>query len=69
MFLSELLHWGDSDMSTRYTVFSLKKNHSIVPNLQVWDFYQGKQNEFQAAVINEPSVFKPLKVYCNVISF
>ena len=29
-------------------------------------FFQGFfKNEFKTAVVNEPAVFKPLKVYCN----
>ena len=27
------------------------------------------KNEFETAVINEPSVFEPLKVYCNYACF
>ena len=27
-------------------------------------FYKGLKNEFETAVVNEPSVFEPLKVYC-----
>ena len=26
---------------------------------------KGLKNEFETALINEPSVFEPLKVYCN----
>ena len=28
-------------------------------------FSQGLKNEFETAVVNEPSVFEPLKFYCN----
>ena len=27
-------------------------------------FSNGLQNEFETAVVNEPSVFEPLKIYC-----
>ena len=27
-------------------------------------FSKGPKNEFETAVVNEPSVFEPLKVYC-----
>ena len=47
---------GDSYKYKHYTVFNIKKIKSplIIPNLQ---------NEFESAVVNEPSVFEPLKVY------
>ena len=27
-------------------------------------FFQGTQNEFETDMVNEPSVFEPLKLYC-----
>ena len=42
-----------------------KQNH---PNLQLWDFFKGLKKEFETAVVNEPSVFKPLKFYCSCFS-
>ena len=31
-------------------------------NLQLWDFFsKGLKNEFETAIVNEPSVFEPLK--------
>ena len=33
-------------------------------NLQQGDFSKGLKNEFETAVVNEPSVFEPLKFYC-----
>ena len=30
-------------------------------------FSKGLKNEFETAVVNEPSVFEPLKVYCSKI--
>ena len=32
-------------------------------------FSNGLKNEFETAMVNEPSVFEPLKVYCNVIKY
>ena len=29
-------------------------------------FSKGLKNEFETAVVNEPSVFEPLKFYCSV---
>ena len=34
----------------------------IIPNLQLWS--KGSKNEFETAVVNQPSVFEPLKFYC-----
>ena len=37
-------------------------NHiKIILNLQLWDFSKGLKNEFETALANELSVFKPLK--------
>ena len=33
-----------------------------------WVFSEGLKNEFETAVVNEPSVFEPLKFYC-IFSF
>ena len=55
-------------MSMHNIPFSKKKKRkspSIIPNLQLWDFFKGLKNEFETAVVNEPSVFKPLKFYCT----
>ena len=43
-----------------------KKIIQIIPNLQLWDFSKGPKNEFETAVVNEPSVFEPLKFFCNM---
>ena len=31
-------------------------------------FSKGLKNEFETAVVNEPSVFEPLKFYCTYLS-
>ena len=31
-------------------------------------FFQGTQNEFETAMVNEPSVFEPLKFYCMSVA-
>ena len=33
-------------------------------NLQIWDFSKGLNNEFETAMVKEPSVFEPLTFYC-----
>ena len=32
-------------------------------------FSKGLKNEFETAVVNEPSVFEPLKLYCSCLVF
>ena len=53
-------------MRTQIYLFQYKKEKSpeIIPNLQLWGFSKGLKNEFETAVVNEPSVFEPLKFYC-----
>ena len=49
-------------MSTHNIPFlNIKKSSSIIRNLQLWDLLQGLKKEFEIAVVNEPSVFEPLK--------
>ena len=39
---------------------------SVSGHLQLWVFFsKGLKNEFETAVVNEPSVFEPLKFYCS----
>ena len=55
---------GDSNVYTQYTIFNIKKkitlNSSKIGSYGI--FSTGLKNEFETAVVNEPSVFKPLKV-------
>ena len=65
IFSLESPHRGDSEY-TQYSIFNIKrKSPYIIPDLQVWDFSKGLNNEFKTAVVNEPSGFKPLKFYFN----
>ena len=66
VFSLESPHWGDSNEYTQYTVFNMKKEESllIILNLPLWEFSKGFKNGFETAVVNEPSVFEPLKFYC-----
>ena len=53
-----------SNENTQYTIFNIKITSSeIILNLQLWDCSKGLKNEFETAVVNVPSVFKPLKDY------
>ena len=42
---------------------------SEMQNLQICFFFKGLENEFETAVVNEPSVFEPLKFYCTFYFF
>ena len=53
-------------MLTQYTVFIIKKitpdySKSAAMRICSW----GLKNEFETAVVNEPSVFEPLKFYSS----
>ena len=52
-------------MGTHNIPFSIwkRKTPKIIRNLQLWDFSKGLKNKFETAMINEPSVFEPLKFY------
>ena len=49
-------------MCTHNISFSVKMK--IILRLQLFDFSKGLKN-VETAVVNEPSVFEPLKFYCN----
>ena len=54
-------------MNTHNIPFSIQKRKpfQIILNQQLWDFSNGLKNEFETAVVSEPSVFEPLKVDCT----
>ena len=47
------------------------RTHSIpliIPNLQLSDIFSyGATNEVETALVNEASVFEPLRVYCVLV--
>ena len=67
MFLLESPHRGDSNENTKYTIFSIKKKITInYPKYAATGlFSKGIKNECETAVVNELSVFEPLKFYCS----
>ena len=69
MFTLESPHRGDSNEYTQYTIFSMNmKNCLNYPKSAAMGFFsKGLKNEFETAMVNEPSVFEPLKFYCNCI--
>ena len=66
MFRLESPHQGDSNVYTQYTIFQYEKEKhpSLSEICRYGIFYKGLKNEFERAVVNEPSVFGPLKFYC-----
>ena len=56
---------GDSNEYTQYTIFSMKKKSTLnyTKSAALGCFSEGLENEFETAVVNEPSVFGPLKFY------
>ena len=67
MFSLQSPHRGDSNEYTQHTIFNIKKktilNH---PKSADIGFSKGLKNKFETAVVNEPSVFEPLKFYTVV---
>ena len=64
MFSLESPHRGDSNEYTQYTIFNILKKITLnYPKSASMGFSQGLKNEFETAVVNEPSVFEPLKFY------
>ena len=73
MFSLESPHRGDSNEYTQRAIINIKKkitlNYPKYNNVcSNGNFPSGRKNEFKTAVVNEPSVFKPLKFYCIIIS-
>ena len=66
MFSLESPDRGDSNENTKYTIFNIKKeNHIKLSQICSYGiFSKGLKNEFETVVVNEPSVFEPLKFYC-----
>ena len=65
MFSLESLYRGDSNVYTQYTIFNTKMKLILnYPKSTVMRFFsKGRKNEFETAVIYEPTVFEPLKFY------
>ena len=63
------LDQGDSNEYTQYTIFNIKKIIILnYPKSAAMGFFsKGLKNGFETAMVNEPSVFEPLKFYCTLI--
>ena len=68
VFSSESSHRGDSNEYTQYTIFNINKKIALnySKSAAMFFFSKGLKNEFETAVVNEPSVFEPLKLYCTL---
>ena len=66
MFSLESPHRGDSNENTQYTIFNMNKKKILnyLKSAAMGFFSKGLKNEFETAVVNEPSVFEPLMFYC-----
>ena len=66
VFSLESPHRGDSNEYTQNTIFNMNKKNTLnYPKPAAMGFFsKGFKNEFETAVVNEPSVFEPLKFYC-----
>ena len=66
MFSLESPHRGDSNENKQYSISQYERGN--YPKLAQICSYgvcsKGPKNEFETAVVNEPSVFEPLKFYC-----
>ena len=63
MFSLESPHRGDSNEYKRYTIFNIRKKITLnYPKSAAMFFFKGLKNEFETAMVNEPSMFEPLKV-------
>ena len=78
MFSLESPHRGDSNEYTQHAIFNIKKKITqiIAPPppqkknnvCSYWIFSKGLKNEFETAMVNEPSVFEPLKFYSTYLT-
>ena len=67
MFALESPHRGDSNENTQYTIFNRNKKITLnYPKSAARVFFtKGVRNEFETAVVNEPTVFETLKFNCT----
>ena len=69
MFSLESPYRGDSNESIQHANMNIKMkitlNYPKYNNVCSYGIFpQGLKNEFEVAVVNEPSVFEPLRFYC-----
>ena len=61
VFSLESPHRGDSNKNTQYTIFNMNKKNTLnYPKAAAMGIFPAdSKNEFETAVVNEPSVFEP----------
>ena len=66
VFSLESPHRGDSNEYAQYTIFNIKRKITLNnPKFAAMVFISwGLKHEFETAMVDEPSVFEPLKNYC-----
>ena len=75
MYSLESPYRGDSNEYTQHTIINTKRKSSeiiqdtIMSAAMGFFFGQRLKNEFEVAVVNEPSVFEPPKFYCICLIF
>ena len=58
-------HRGGSNEYAQYTAFNIKKTTlNYRRSAAMGFFFKGFNKEFETTMVNEPSVFEPLKFYC-----
>ena len=69
VFSLESPHRGDSNEYAQYTIFNIKRKITLnYFKSAAMDFFSKElQNEFETAVVVEPSVFEPMEFYCMFI--
>ena len=70
VFTLESPHLGDSNEYTQYTIFNINMKNTLnyLKSAAMGFFFKELKNEFKTAMVNEPSVFEPLKFYCISVS-
>ena len=66
MFSLKPPHRGDSNEYTQYTLFNIKKKHTgqLLPKIYTCGIFSyGLKNDFETAVVSEPSLSEPVKFY------
>ena len=58
---------GDSNEVTQHTIFNIMKKITLnyVKSATMGFFSKELKNEFETAVVNEPSMFEPMKICCT----
>ena len=72
VFSLELPQRGNSNEYTQYTISQYIKKGNHPKLFQICSYgisSKGPKNEFETAVIYEPSVFEPLQFYCILQNF